>query len=224
MCGRYSLTITKAALQARFPGALGDPPHEPRYNIAPSQSAPILAAPKGERRWAAMQWGFSMTDGGRLINARAETLTQRPMFRGLLDRFRALVPADGFYEWPKTASAGARPRPVRIVRRDRAPFAFAALWRQAEENSSGEFVILTTRPNALVGPFHDRMPVVLSPKREDEWLDRDRPFAALSAALFEPWDPCEWEAYAVSDAVNRSGRDDPACIDPAPPDGRRTLK
>ncbi len=227
MCGRYSLTISKADLTTRFPFAAGDPPQVPRYNAAPSQNLPIIMAPEGDPRWSAMTWGFAAVRPARVINARVETLAQRPRFRRWLERARCLAPADGYYEWATIAGAShGKWQPFRFVRRDRAPFAFAALWRPGPRvGAPGEFVILTTRPNELTSAFHDRMPVILRADLETAWLDPDRPLETLITAVAEPPDGREMEAYAVSPRVNRPDFDDPVCIVPVPTpsDSQRTL-
>lgn len=209
MCGRYALTVTKAALIERFPGAAGEPAHAPRYNIAPSQRAPaVVTAPAGAA-WAVPEWGLRSGGGTRVINARAESVGQRPLFRGLLEGGRCLVPANGFYEW--TGSGGSR-TPMLFTRRDRGPFAFAALWQPpAGPADPGAFVLLTTRPNETVRPVHDRMPVILSPDAERAWLDPDRPFAALRESIEIPFPADALEVRAVARAVNSTANEGPAC-------------
>lgn len=220
MCGRYSLTIRKKEMLRRFEAADdGSVPDAPRFNLAPSQPAAVVApAAAGGRVLTAVRWGleavFRTSEPARMIiNARAETLMQKPFFRPLLDAGRCLVPADGFYEWQAPAGGRDRKQPWRFVLRDCAPFAFAGLRREGPGGPS--FAILTTRPNALVAPVHDRMPVILRPEDEAAWLDPARPFRALPAGWLDPPDPAAMEAYAVSTAVNRAGYDGPECAEPA---------
>lgn len=217
MCGRYSLTIRKKQILQRFDAADdGSVDDAPRFNIAPARPAAVIAARNGPVLTAAL-WGLDMTfrtseTGRSIINARAETLAQKPFFRPLLDSGRCLVPADGFYEWKAPPGSRGRKQPWRFVLRDRAPFALAGLVRHGPAGPA--FAILTTRPNPLVAPVHDRMPVILRPDDEAAWLDPSRPFADLPATVFEPFDAAGMDAYPVSAAVNRAGFDGPECVEP----------
>jgi len=221
MCGRYSLTVTKSALQARFPGDGAALTHVPRFNIAPSQRAPVLTAPPTGRQWLMAAWGFPGAGSSRVINARIETLSERPMFRGSLERGRCLVPADGFFEWAR-APAGRSPR--RFVLRDRSLFAMAGLWADAPKpGEPPAFVIVTTRANDRVGRYHDRMPVLLDRSMEAAWLDSDRSWPELRKALSVPFPADALEDYAVSQRVNSPKCDTPECIAPASGTGQGEL-
>lgn len=177
MCGRYSLETPPDELAAHFGAAL---PAEwyPRLNAAPSQSLPVLLE---RNAFVLMQWGYTPSWAKkRLINARAETLSEKPTFRAAFQSRRCLVPADAFYEW-QTLSDGTK-QPVRFALRNGVLFALGAIWLQ-ERDSPPAFLIITTAPNALVAPIHDRMPVIVPPKRYSTWLDPATPLTTLQSAL-----------------------------------------
>ena len=176
MCGRYSLIAGIGELQERFDFDGPELTHVPRYNIAPTQMA-LSVTNGGRRRGSYMRWGLipswakSASVGSRMINARAETLAERPSFRTALQRRRCLVLADGFYEWQ---GKGSSKRPMRITTASGEPFAFAGLW-DGWRDPKGEVVrsctIITTSANQLLSPIHDRMPVILTRELEPLWLD-----------------------------------------------------
>lgn len=220
MCGRYSLIMEIEGLALRFefePYGLAQPS---RYNIAPTQ--PVLAVTGGgPRRASYMRWGLLMSGAGRassgppVINARAETVAERPGFRSALARRRCLVLADGFYEWQR--SGGGR-QPVRITLASGAPFAFAGLWN-AWRDPQGDVVesctIITTEANELVRPIHDRMPVILPEELETLWLDEEMQDPAALAGLLAPYPAEDMTAYEVSTLVNSAFNDGPELITPA---------
>lgn len=214
------MTVQMAALRSRFPGADGNPDHRPRYNIAPTQTAPVLVTGSAGRPvWVSPRWGFRGPNGALVINARIETAETRPMFRSRLARGRCLIPADGFFEWAAAEGRGQR-RPYRFVRDDGAIFALAGLWQPPRApDDPGAFVVMTTRANALVAPVHSRMPILLPPEREEDWLNLDHDFEGLREALSAPFEAKRMRRQAVSPAVNRADRDDPECIAPAPAQG-----
>ena len=219
MCGRYSLIADIGELRERFDFDGSELTHAPRYNIAPTQMA--LAVTNGsERRGSYMHWGLipswakSASVGSRMINARAETVAERPSFRTALQRRRCLVLADGFYEWK---GKGSGKRPMRIVMASGEPFAFAGLW-DAWRDPKGEVLrsctIITTSANELLSPIHDRMPVILPRELESLWLDHDiRDYAALGGIL-TPYITDEMEAYEVSSLVNSPANDGPEMVVP----------
>jgi putative SOS response-associated peptidase YedK len=224
MCGRYLLKSSVDALRRAF-GFVEQPNLMPRYNIAPTQDAPVLRQrrePKGERTLQMLRWGLipswakDTKIAAKLINARAESIAEKPSFRSAFRRRRCLVPADGFYEW---RAEGTRKQPYLIVRRDREPFAFAGLWERwtpkepdAASASIDSFTIVTTDANALLKPLHVRMPVILAPEDYGRWLDPDAAEADL-LALLKPA-PQEWLGYApVSPRVNAAAVDDAALIE-----------
>ncbi len=221
MCGRYKLGLTGEEVAEAF-GLLATPEVRPRYNIAPSQAAPVVLAAPGRppearlMRWGLVpSWARDPAIGHRMINARAETVADKPAYRVAFQRRRCLVPADGFYEWQRRGDARV-PHLLRL--RGGGAFAFAGLWESWEgpEGALETFTILTTAPNALVALIHDRMPVILGPGDRDRWL-RDADPRAL-AALLRPFDPDAMEAFPVSRAVNDPRFDDPSCAQPPAPD------
>ena len=218
MCGRYSLIADLGALAQRFAFDARQLSFEASYNIAPTQQ--VLTVIGGdERRGGFMRWGLiphwakSASMGARMINARAETVTERPAFRDALRRRRCLVLADGFYEWRR--SPGGR-SPMRIVMRSGEPFAFAglwAVWRDPDGNRVPSCTIITTAANDLLAPIHDRMPVVLPPGLEDLWLDRSIDDPDALAGVLSPYPDDALEAYAVSTLVNSAANNGPEIIE-----------
>ena len=219
MCGRYSLIGNIGELQDRFDFDGEGLEYAPRFNIAPTQE--VLTVVGGEpRRVGYMRWGLipswakDPSVGSRMINARAETVAERPAFRTALRRRRCLVLADGFYEWQK--SVGRR-RPMRVVLRSQEPFAFAGLWetwRDPEGKVLPSCTILTTEANELLKSIHHRMPVILSRDNEDFWLDRGENDPAALADVLEPYPANEMDAYEVSSLVNSHVNDGPEVIEP----------
>jgi putative SOS response-associated peptidase YedK len=167
-------------------------------------------------RWGLVPaWARDAATGNRLINARAETVSEKPAFRRAFRERRCLVPADGFYEWKRE---GTVKRPFHIRMRDGAPFAFAGIWERWE-GIGGESVetlaILTTGPNDLLAPIHDRMPLILPPGEYGLWLDRSVRAPERLAPLLRPFPSGAMEAYSVGRTVNNPQADGPSCIRPA---------
>ena len=221
MCSRFLLHASVDVLQRAF-GFAERPNLRPCYNIAPTQTVPVVRRKDdGGRELALVRWGLipswakDASIGGRLINARAETVAEKPAFRGAFRRRRALVPADGFYEWQKREGSRLK-QPLLIRRRDGQPFAFAGLWERwrGPEGEVETCTILTTEANAVLGPIHDRMPVILDPACYDRWLDPAQPRAE---ELLRPC-PDEWlEAFPVSTRVNNVRNDAAELITPMNP-------
>ncbi|MEJ5224045.1 MAG: SOS response-associated peptidase [Anaerolineales bacterium] len=221
MCGRFTLTVDPADLQAAFPDVSFPAHYAPRYNIAPSQ--PILAIGNDAPQradffvWGLIpSWSKDPAIGGRLINARAETLGEKPSFRGPLKYKRCLILADGFYEW-KAAEGAKSKTPYYIRLTSGQPFAFAGLWDEWHA-PDGSLVrsatIITTAPNALMAALHNRMPVILPPKAYALWLD-PAPRAAMDLLPLLTAYPAEaMQAYPVSTFVNAPANDRPECILP----------
>lgn len=218
MCGRYSLTTDLEELIEVFevPSVLFA--HEPRYNIAPTQSAPVVAEDRKGRRMGLMRWGLipywakDPAIGNRQINARSETARTRPAFRDAFVRRRCLVPADGFYEWQRTD--GPR-RPYWLHPGDGSVLGLAGLWerwRRSEGEDVYSFTILTTDASDSVRPIHDRMPVILPRSEWPVWLSRDSDPEALTS-LLRP-STAMLRAREVSTWVNRPDHEDPTCIEP----------
>ena len=220
MCGRYVITSPPAAIRALF-GYPEQPNFPPRYNVAPTQPIPIVRLTEGKRQFVLMRWGlipawvkdpkaFSL-----LINARAESVVDKPAFRAAMRRRRCLIPADGFYEWKEI---GGRKQPYFVrLRKTGAPFAFAGLW-ETWTGSNGEELdtaaIVTTNANRTLAPIHDRMPAILAPEAFDLWLDCARVDAKTAAALLIPARDELLETYPISPAVNRVANDSAALIAP----------
>jgi putative SOS response-associated peptidase YedK len=215
MCGRFTLTRSAAEVAEHF-GLRAAPEHTPRFNVAPTQ--PVLAirsAGDGGREAVQLHWGlvpFWARDAAGQINARVETLDERPAFREAAERRRCLVPADGFYEW---RGARAAREPFHIALPDRTLFAFAGLWERwrAPDGTSFESVaIVTTSATPNLRALHDRMPIVVDPAGYDAWLARDaRDVKAVLAAL--PMQrAAQLAARRVSTRVNEVAHDDAACL------------
>jgi putative SOS response-associated peptidase YedK len=200
----------------------GAPPLAPRYNIAPTQTV-ITVTDDGARRIEQMRWGLiprwakDAKIGSSLINARAETLAEKPSFRNALRRNRCLIPADGFYEWT-AGSGGRRKRPLRVTLRSGEPFAFAGLWDEWTPPDGQPplrtCTIVTTTPNELMAQYHHRMPVILTPETEAIWLDPEVADLDRLLALLVPYPAKEMTAYYVSDVVNSAANDVVQCVLP----------
>lgn len=220
MCGRYTLTKTHPELQARFDFKAGGFDWLPRYNIAPTQ--PVLAIlDDGQRHAELLHWGLipswarDRSIGSRMINARAETVAEKPSFRGAMRSRRCLVLADGYYEWRKEAG---RRVPMHITLKTGEAFAFAGLW-ETWRATSGELVrsctVVTTAANSFTQPIHDRMPVILPRDAEGTWLDPRAERASALTGLLRPYAAGEMKAHPVSTLVNSPKNDMPECIVPA---------
>jgi putative SOS response-associated peptidase YedK len=219
MCGRFTLVSPFVAVTERF-HASASPDLRPRYNIAPGQEV-LCVIRDGENRIEPLRWGlipFWAKDpaiGNRLINARAETVAEKPSFRNAFAKRRCLVVADGFYEW---RPAGKRKVPVYIFLKSKKPFGFAGLyetWKTPEGKELRTCTIITTEANDLVRPIHDRMPVILPERFEDRWLDPAEASRERLLALLTPYPAVGMTAYDVTPVVNNAGHDAPDCILPA---------
>ena len=217
MCGRYTTISPRPALEKRFDATFHADP-TPNYNAAPSQQLPVITN-TNPHHIRLMQWGLvpgwvqELKKATKPINARAETLAEKPSFRQLLQRKRCLVLADSFYEWQQTPSGKV---PHRILLRDEQPFAFAGLWDEWLDRTTGEvlptFTIITTGPNELMASLHTRMPVLL-PGREAEqaWLN-DGISAADHQGLLLPYPGDGMKEYAVTTRVNSPAHNDPEVL------------
>lgn len=201
----------------------GPPPKDltSRYNISPSQKAPIIYREE-ETRLELFQWGLipswakDPSIGHRMINARAETVAIKPSYRTPFKRHRCLVPADGFYEW-KLNPDGKTKTPMRIRFKSEEPFAMAGLWDHWTDKDGKEvrtFTIITTEANKLLAPIHERMPVILKPEDEDAWLDPESKTEQLLKML-KPYPLGPLETYAISKIINSPRNDTVECFDPA---------
>lgn len=215
MCGRYTLAVP-GELVAEVFGAELDLEHDPRWNIAPTETAPVVRVDgEGRRRLEAFDWGFrafwdrNAATARPLINARSETVQDKPAFRSAFAARRCLVPADGFYEWRDELLGRKTVRsPLHFRRRDRGLLAMAGIWSPAGSAPRPAFAILTTRPNELVAPIHDRMPAILPSEAWAAWLDPSTD-PELLASLLEPYPAELMEAAPANRALNRAGREGP---------------
>ena len=217
MCGRYSLIADLGELAQQFEFNGESLTFEASYNVAPTQN--VLTVVGGEkRRGGCMHWGFiprwakNSSIGNRMINARAETVAEKPAFRHALRQRRCLVLADGFYEWQRNGNVR---RPMRIVMRSGNPFAFAGLWsvwRGPHGNHVHSCTIITTEANDLLRPIHHRMPAILSRELEDFWLDREVHDPAALGNVLTPYPDDAMEAYEVSTLVNSPRNNGPEVI------------
>jgi putative SOS response-associated peptidase YedK len=222
MCGRYTLTSSGEELALLFD--ISDLPMVlPRYNLAPTQEAAVvrMPAPGEPRRLDLLKWGLipywakEASIGNRMINARSESVAEKPAYRWSFKKKRCLIPADGFYEWKKE---GKLKQPYLIHRKDGKPFAFAGLWSSwkspDQEKPVETFTILTTDANDLLRPLHDRMPVIVDPENFDLWLDPKMGDAAKLQPLLAPHAVDGFEAFPVSRAVNSPAHEAEDCIAP----------
>jgi putative SOS response-associated peptidase YedK len=247
MCGRYTLTRHEKIaedLQASLGMSVEQSEWwKPRFNVAPTQPAPVVLLHDGTRTIEMMRWGLVPFWAGRegakpplMINARVESLDAKAVFRDALARKRCLVPADGFFEWRRDAApakgTGAKKKtaksktgkaqPLYFHPKSRKLFAFAGLWARARTDA-GEilsFTIVTGPPNELVKPVHDRMPIVLAESVYDAWLDPSLDAQGARALLDVP-PTNDWTAEPVSTTVNSAANDDPSCIAPIASDEPR---
>ena len=219
MCGRYRLSRRKQILEEHFDSVSGMEDWSPRYNIAPTQSVPVIRQNPKEPvrelslfRWGLVpSWAKDPSVAARMINARSETASTKPAFSEALKFRRCLVPADGFYEWRKT---GKVKEPYCFEINDGQLFAFAGIWERWNDPSGKPLEtcsILTTTPNAVTSAVHDRMPVILNPDNYDLWLDPGLKDAVLVSDLLRPCDARLMRCYPVSSRVNSVINDDEEC-------------
>ena len=222
MCGRFTLTVDPADLQEAFPEFIFPVQLGPRYNIAPTQ--PVLVLPNDAANkadffvWGLIpSWAKDPSIGSRLINARAETLAEKPAFRSAFKYHRCLIFADGFFEWQASPGhPGKVPHHIRL--QSGKPFAFAGLWEHWHSPDGSEIkstTIITTTPNELMAPIHDRMPVILPRAGYVRWLDPAPLLPVDLNRLLVPYPPGEMIAYPVSTLVNSPANDHPEVLVPA---------
>jgi len=223
MCGRFSLTADPADLKEAFYWVdFGNADISPRYNIAPTQGVPVVTN-NGEKKLDFFTWGlvpFWAKDpsiGSRMINARSETLAEKPSFKTAFKRRRCLILADGFYEWQKVPGEATK-IPTYIQMKDKKPFAFAGLWEGWNSPDGSQIfstTIITTHPNELMKPIHNRMPVILPETAYEAWLTPGEVTRDKLSPFLVPFDPNLMAAYPVSPLVNNPRNDSPNCILPA---------
>jgi putative SOS response-associated peptidase YedK len=219
MCGRYVIVTDPKAIREMF-GYPEMPNFPPRYNVAPTQPVPVVRVVEGRREFALLRWGLipawvkDPRNFSLLINARGESVLDKPAFRNAIKRRRCLLPADGFYEWKRD---GAHKRPYFVRLKSGQPMAFAGLW-EAWSGPNGEemetVAIVTTTASRGIAHIHDRMPAIIAPEAFDFWLDAARVDAQTALALIAPARDGLIEAYEVSSAVNRVANDVPNLIEP----------
>ena len=226
MCGRYTITSPLEGLRQLF--LFEEMPNlAPRFNVAPSQEAPVVRLEDdGKRHLRLLRWGLipswakDRSIGYKTINARAETVADKPAFRSAFRRRRCLVLADGFFEWQKRDKGK---QPYRIVLADRGAFAMAGLWESWRDPEAGErvesFTIIVTDANERLAAIHDRMPVILPPEAHAPWLEAETAREDL-LALMRPYPGEAMEAYPVSTLVNKPANDEPACIEALEPQAK----
>jgi putative SOS response-associated peptidase YedK len=222
MCGRFTLTVDPSDLKEAFYWVnFGSADFTPRYNIAPTQGVPVVTN-NGENKLDFFTWGlvpFWAKDpsiGSRMINARAETISEKPSFRNAFKRRRCLILADGFFEWQKLPDSKTK-IPTYIQLKDGKPFAFAGLWEDWHSPDGSQILsttIITTQPNELVKPIHNRMPVILPESAYEAWLTPGEVDTRTLIPLLIPFDADHMDAYPVSRLVNNPRNDSPDCILP----------
>lgn len=221
MCGRFTLTVDPEELMERFHLDAAEAITAPRYNVAPTQDVAVVLSESPNRlsvaKWGLIpSWAKDPGIGARMINARAETLPEKPSFRTAFKKRRCLVLADGFFEWRKEQD-GKTKTPMYMRLQDGEAFAFAGLyelWKSPEGQDVRSCTIVTCEPNALLQTIHNRMPVILPRDAEAEWLDASTPAIALMAML-TPYPAERMQAVAVSKRVNSPANDDASVIVPA---------
>jgi putative SOS response-associated peptidase YedK len=220
MCGRFSLHTRLNALLQQFGAEMAQEWEVvPRYNIAPSQQVPIIRFVDSHRELSMVRWGLIPPWANpekplpMMNNARSEEVTEKPTFKSIIKTKRCLILADGFYEWE---TIGKKKQPHYFGVKGFKPFAFAGLWQtwKGESKSVDSCTIMTTSANELVGKIHDRMPVILSPKNYDLWLDPEIQEPIRLKRLYQPFPATEMESRVVDTKVNKAGNEGADLIEP----------
>ena len=217
MCGRFTLRTPPETIADLFSG-IEIPDIPPSYNIAPSQSVAAVRHAGAGGQFAWLKWGLvpAWADdakiGNRMINARSETVAEKPSFRSAFAKRRCLIPADGFYEWQKQ---GSQKQPVYIYLDQERPFCFAGLWERNRKTGQNleTCTIITTTPNELLEPIHDRMPAILGTGDYEAWLDPAFEDSDHLLSLLRPWPADDMDFRPVTSQVNKPAFNDPACIE-----------
>lgn len=220
MCGRYTLVKKAEEVAKRFKVDVGNV-YKPRFNAAPTQLLPVITADSPEGLswfyWGLIPaWSKDKSISTKLINARAETLSEKASFKTALQKRRCIIPADGFYEWKPVSKKGKVPYRITLLNEEL--FAFAGLWEEYEDDEGDNvhtFTIITTQANSTLQSIHERMPVILSREAESLWLDKKTDPASLQNIL-QPYSRDATRFYTVSAKVNYATTDDPSLIVPAP--------
>ncbi len=218
MCGRYTLTKPGKAIQSHFSFMDIKVPHQERYNIAPTQTAPVVILLEDHLELCQMRWGLIPSwakdekFGSRLINARSETIREKPSFKASFKTKRCLIPADGFIEWENTVD-GKQPHYITLSNNDL--FAFTGIWSEWKKDGGliWTFSIITTHCNSLLQPIHPRMPVILSPENYSTWLDATSEVNALQSLLV-PFPAQAMKQIKISREINSAKNDRAECLRP----------
>ncbi len=220
MCGRFTLRTPTPVLIKEFYLSAG-PRLTPRYNVAPTQDVAVIRNdPRKRRQLSLVRWGLvpswakEISIGSRMINARSETVAEKPSFRAAFQRRRCLIPADGYYEW---SHEGSKKQPNRIRMKDERPFAMAGLWERWKNPADGVAIetctILTINSNELTSKLHDRMPVILNQHDFDMWLDVEFEQREFLESLLVPYPSDEMKFDRVNPFVNNARNEGPQCIE-----------
>ena len=216
MCGRFTNSAGQNDIEKEFKvGRLNKVSFDARYNIAPSQMIDAVLETGAERVLTELKWGLipswakDAAIGNKMINARAETLAEKPSFKNAFKSRRCIIPASGFYEWAKKGAGAKQPFYFYLTGRD--VFGFAGLWEEWTDKATGEIVetctIITTEANACLEPVHDRMPVILKPENYDQWLDEKEKNTDRLQKLLAPFPASEMASHPVGKAVNSPAYD-----------------
>ncbi len=222
MCGRFSNNAKPKQIETEFKiGKVNPKLFTPRYNIAPTQNIAVVLEQSGERivenlRWGLIpSWAKDESIGNKLINARAETLAEKPSFKNAFRSHRCIIPASGFYEWQKKGTGAKQPYYFHLKGKE--VFGFAGLYEQWLDRETGEQIqtcaIITTEANRVLEPVHDRMPVILKPKDYEQWLDEKENDTDKLQKLLAPYPSAEMESYQVSKSVNSPSNNSPELLE-----------
>jgi putative SOS response-associated peptidase YedK len=219
MCGRYTLRTPVDSLVGTFEIEEYPSSITPNYNVAPTQEVAAVVEDDDKRKLEMFHWGLipswakDPAIGNKMINARAETVSEKPSFRSAFKKRRCLILADGFYEWKKTDDGK---QPYHVKMEDGSPFAFAGLWETWKDGPEiRSCTIITTEANDLMNEIHHRMPVILPPEDYDMWLDPDFEEKEALTSLLKPYPADAMEAYPVSRRVNKPSNNEPSVVEPA---------
>lgn len=224
MCGRFTNAAKKEQIRKEFKVSVNNSATDaPRFNIAPSQMIDVVFEPETERIISQLKWGLvpswakDADIGNRMINARSETLREKPSFREAFKSRRCIIPTTGFYEWKKATGGNAK-QPFYFYLNDKEVFGFAGLWEEWMDNQTGQLLetcaIITTEANAVLQPIHDRMPVILKEQDYDEWLDAKVKNTNRLQEILVPYPAKEMSSHAVSTSVNIPETNSPELIVP----------
>lgn len=218
MCGRFTTTVDLEEIKRYFKIGTVEGEYNLLYNAAPGQDIPVVLGPA--RTLAFFRWGLipfwaqDKSIGNKLINARSETLAEKPSFRQAFLKRRCFIPADGFYEWKKE---GKNKTPYRVIMADKSPFAMAGLWETwfpEPERAIHSCTIITLHANSLLSPLHDRMPAILEPGEISLWMDPDLTDPKILKGLLKPFPSQHMTLYPVSSLVNSPSNNSPQVIEP----------